>query len=438
MAGGKGSACSKELKTYLMKTILLRSVTILYPGSAFNNKTADVLIKDGKIAEISQDIATGDEDLVLIECRGKMLSPGFFDLNANLGEPGYETKEDLISGAAAAVAGGFTGLAVQPATHPPLHSKAEVSYIVNRSKDFLTDIYPVGCVSFNREGKDLAELYDMFLAGAIAFTDGSRPVCDSGLMSRALLYVKGFDGLIFSYPEDTSIAGKGKMNEGVMSTYLGMKGIPALAEEVFISRDLYLAEYNESKVHFSTISAGSVSLIREAKKKGLKVSCDVAAHHLVLTEDSLADFDTNFKVKPPLRTQKDVDALIEGLKDGTIDAIVSQHTPHEIEFKDVEFEIASFGITGLQTVLPLALKAGLSPAQIAEKLAVNPRRIVNVPVPVLEPGEIANFVLFDPEEEWVFDDDANRSKSSNSPFMGQKLKGKAVLVGNNGQIAGNF
>ncbi len=170
----------------------------------------------------------------------------------------------------------------------------------------------------------------------------------------------------------------------------------------------------------------------------MKVSCDVAAHHLVLTEDSLADFDTNFKVKPPLRTQKDVDALIEGLKDGTIDAIVSQHTPHEIEFKDVEFEIASFGITGLQTVLPLALKAGLSPAQIAEKLAVNPRRIVNVPVPVLEPGEIANFVLFDPEEEWVFDDDANRSKSSNSPFMGQKLKGKAVLVGNNGQIAGNF
>ncbi len=418
-----------------MKTILLRSVNILFPGSAFYNKTADVLIKDGKIAEIAEKISSEDTGLMPVDAKGKILSPGFFDLNVNLGEPGYETKEDLISGAAAAVAGGFTGLAVQPSTHPPIHSKAEVSYIVNCSRSFLPDIFPVGCISFNREGKDLAELYDMRMAGAVAFSDGTKPVCDSGLMSRALLYVKGFDGLIFSYPEDTSIAGKGKMNEGVMSTYLGMKGIPALAEEVFISRDLYLAEYNDSRVHFSTISsAGSVSLIREAKKKGTKVSCDVAVHHLVLTEDVLADFDSNYKVKPPLRTQTDVDALLEGLKDGTIDAIVSQHTPHEVEFKEVEFEIAAFGITGLQTVLPLALSAGLTVEEIVEKLAVNPRKVLNLPVPGLEVDEVANFVLFDPEAEWIFDADTNKSKSSNSPFLGQKMKGKVVMAGNKGQV----
>ena len=418
-----------------MKTILLRSATILHPESPFNNKTVDILIKNGKIEAIAETIPAGEEDIVLIDASGKFFSPGFFDMNVNLGEPGYETKEDLVSGAAAAAAGGFTALAVQPSTHPPVHSKAEVSYIVNRSREFLADIYPVGCVSQNREGKDLAELYDMNLAGAIAFSDGTRPIADSGLMSRALLYVKGFDGLVFSYPEETSIAGKGKMNEGVMSTYLGMKGIPTLAEEIFISRDLYLAEYNDSKVHFSTISsAGSVALIREAKKKGLKVSCDVAAHHLVLTEDVLAGFDSNFKVKPPLRTEEDVKALLEGLRDGTIDAIVSQHTPHEIEFKEVEFEIAAFGIIGLQTVLPLALQAGLQAGEVVQKLAINPRRILGVPVPVFEPGEPANFVLFDINEEWQLNELTNKSKSANSPFMGQKLKGKAVMVCNKGQI----
>lgn len=419
----------------MKKTLLLRSVNILSPGSAFDNKTADVLIKDGKIAAVADQLSAENEDPVVVDCRGKFLSPGFFDLNANFGEPGHETKEDLITGTSAAVAGGFTGLALQPSTNPPVHSRSEVSYIVNRSKDFLTQIYPVGCISYNREGKDLAELYDMKLAGAVAFSDGCRPVADSGLMARALLYVKGFDGLIFSYPEDSAIAAKGKMNEGAMSTYLGMKGMPALAEEVFISRDLFLAEYNESRVHFSTISSkGSVQLIREAKKKGLKVTCDVAAHHLVLTEDLLVGFDSNYKVKPPLRTREDADALIEGLRDGTIDAVVSQHTPHEIEFKEVEFEIAAFGIIGLQTVLPLMLEAGLSAAEIAQKLAVNPRKILGIPVPVIQPGEESNFVLFDPEEEWIFNGETNKSKSTNSPLMHQQLKGKALIAGNNGQV----
>lgn len=430
-----GGTRRQELRTYSMKTILLRSVNILNPASAFHRKTADVLIKDGKIAQISESISIGDDEVVMIDGNGKYLSPGFFDLNANLGEPGYETKEDLITGSAAAAAGGFTGVAVQPSTHPPVHTKSDVAYIVNRSRDFITKIYPVGCVSYNREGKDLAELYDMKLAGAVAFSDGTRPVLDSGLMARALLYVKGFDGLIFSYPEDSAIAGSGRMNEGKMSTYLGMKGIPSLAEEVFISRDLFLAEYNESRVHFSTISsAGSVALIREAKKKGIRVTCDVAAHHLVLTDEALVGFDSNYKVKPPLRTQKDIDALIGGLEDGTIDAIVSQHTPHEIEFKDVEFEVAAFGIIGLQTVLPLVLRAGLSPELLVEKLAVKPREIVNIPVPAFQEGEAADVVLFDPCEEWIFDESTNQSRSSNSPFLGQQMTGRALMVLNNGRL----
>ncbi|WP_207531623.1 dihydroorotase [Desertivirga arenae] len=420
-----------------MKPVLFRSATIVHPGSEFNGKKADVLIRDGKISGIAETIEA-DEDVVLIDAAGKYLAPGFFDLNVNFGEPGFETKEGLINGILVAAAGGFTGVAVQPSTEPPVHTKNEVSYIINTTRNALVKVYPVGCISQGRAGVDLAELFDMRSAGAVAFSDGTKPVADSGLMSRALMYAKGFDGLIFSFPEDRSIAGKGKMNEGVVSTYLGMKGIPALAEEVHISRDLYLAEYNDSPVHFSTIStANSVELIRKAKSRGLKVSCDVAAHHLVLTDEELKGFDSNYKVKPPLRLQSDVDALIAGLKDGTIDAIVSQHTPHEIEFKDVEFEIASYGIIGLQTVLPLAIKAGLSTEEIVDKLAVRPRQVLNLPVPSFAEGEEANFVLFDTEQEWEYNTETNRSKAVNSPFIGSTLKGKVIVTGNNNQLFSN-
>jgi dihydroorotase len=264
-------------------------------------------------------------------------------------------------------------------------------------------------------------------------------VQDAGLMERALLYAQGFDALVFSYPEDTAIAGKAKVNEGEVSTLLGMKGIPSLAEELMIARDLYLAEYTGSKIHFSTISTTrSVELIREAKRKGLEITCDVAAHHLVLTEEALVGFDSMYKVKPPLRTQDDVDALIKGLTDGTIDAIVSQHTPHEIEFKDVEFEVAEYGIIGLQTVLSLALKAGLDVENIVQKLALNPRAILNIDMPAINEGNKANLVLFDTEAEWEYNKHNNKSKSSNSPFMGQNLKGKVLLTCNNNYLFKNF
>src|SRR6202012_1351936 len=376
----------------------------------------------GVITKIAKKINADTESF---DAKGKYLAPGFFDLNCNIGELGLETKEDLKTGTHAAAAGGFTGVALMPNTIPPVHSKAEIEYLMNRAKKNLVDVYPLGTISYKREGKDLAEMYDMFLSGAKAFTDGNRPVQDAGLMERALLYAQGFDALILSYPEDTAIAGKAKVNEGEISTLLGMKGIPPLAEELMIARDLYLAEYTGSRIHFSTISTTrSVELIREAKKKHIEVTCDVAAHHLVLTDEALTGFDSLYKVKPPLRTQDDVDALLAGLKDGTIDAIVSQHTPHEVEFKAVEFEVAEFGIIGLQTAFALALKAGLDLDLIIEKMSIGPREVLNVEIPSIAEGNDANMVLFDPEQEWEFNKANNKSKSYNSPYIGQNLKGK--------------
>jgi len=412
--------------------LLIKSATIIDPNSPFHQKVADILVEDGYITLIAPKVNAKAET---IDGAGKYVTPGFFDLNCNIGELWHETKEDLQTGTRAAAAGGFTGLALMPNTQPPVHSKAEVEYLLNRAKHNLVDVYPLGSISHKREGKDLAEMYDMFLSGAKAFTDGNRPVQDAGLMERALLYTQGFGATILSYPEDTAIAGKAKVNEGEMSTLLGMKGIPSLAEELMIARDLYLAEYTGSKIHFSTISTiRSVELIKDAKKKGLHVTCDVAVHHLLLTDEALEGFDSQYKVKPPLRTQKDVNALIKGLKDNTIDAIVSQHTPHEVEFKDVEFEVAEYGIIALQTAFSTALQAGLDIEMIVKKMAVSPRTILNVEAAIIAENKMANLTLLDANVEWQYTKQNNQSKSYNSPFMGQNLKGKVLLTCNNNHL----
>src|ERR1700761_1591160 len=412
--------------------LLIKSATITDPNSPFHQQVADVLIEKGVITRIAPEIEANVE---IVEAEGKHLSPGFFDLNCNIGELGLETKEDLFTGTQAAAAGGFTGIALMPNTQPPVHSKAEIEYLMNRAKNNLVDVYPLGTISHKREGKDLAEMYDMYQSGAKAFTDGNHPVQDAGLMERALLYTKGFNALVFSYPEDTAIAGKAKVHEGEVSTLLGMKGIPSLAEELMVARDLYLAEYTESKIHFTTVSTErSVSLIKEAKKKGIPVTCDVAVHHLLLTDQALLGFDSQYKVKPPLRTRKDVKALLNGLKDGTIDAITSQHTPHEVEFKNVEFEVAEFGMIGLQTAFSIALEAGLSVDMIIEKMAINPRKVLNLEVPVIAEGNEANLVVFDLTTEWIYDRFNNKSKSYNSPFIGKKLKGSILLTYNNNKL----
>ncbi|MGM1430042.1 dihydroorotase [Sphingobacterium lactis] len=418
-----------------MATLIIQSATLVSAGHPLHLSTVDVLVKGGKIEKIGKSIKNEDKKAQVIDGAGAFLSAGFFDLNVNFGEPGYETKEDIQTGTAAAAAGGFTGVAVHPNTNPPLHSRSEISLIVNSAKGNLVDVLPVGTVSKKREGNELAELYDMKITGAVAFSDGTHSIQQAGLMGRALLYGKGFGGLIMTFPEDDSIAGGNKMNEGEVSTYLGMKGIPNLAESVMISRDLFLAEYNDAPIHFSTISTEEgVDLIKKAKAKGIQVTCDVAAHNLVFTDEDVKSFDSNYKVSPPLRTKKDLKALLKGLKDGVIDAVVSQHTPQEIEFKDVEFQIAKNGIIASQTVLPLLVKAGFTPEQIVEKLAVGPRRVLGLPLPEIKEGLEANLVLFNPTKKWIFDDRTNQSKSANSPLYGQELTGQVLAVINNNKV----
>lgn len=420
--------------------LLITGITIADPNSQFNQKKCDVRVEQGTITAIADEAAGGSSIKAkageeVFDGTGSVLSPGFFDLNCSAGDPGFETKEDISTVTDAAKAGGFTGLAVLPNTKPVIHSKAGIEYIINRAKGNLVDVHPVGAVSHDLEGKELAEMFDMKQAGAIAFSEGTKTIADDGFMSRALQYTQGFNGLLMVYPENKSIAGKSQVNESSTSVLLGMKGIPALAEEMHISRDIFLAAYHQAPLHISTVStAGSVALIKKAKKDGVKISCDVAAHHLVFTEDLLNDFDSNYKVKPPLRAKSDVKALLAGLADGTIDAVVSQHRPHEIEFKDVEFEIASYGIIALQTVLPLLLKAGLSAAQIAEKLSVNPRKLLGIEVPVIAEGAEANFTVYNPAQTWLFDADHNYSKSANSPLLNKTLTGKVQLVYNNKQL----
>ncbi|KLT67467.1 dihydroorotase family protein [Pedobacter sp. BMA] len=416
--------------------LLVKNVTITDPQSSFNKQLCDVRIVDGKIQSIGK--ITPEVDEKLFDAQGAFLTPGFFDLNCVAGDPGFETKEDIRTLTQTARAGGFTGLALLPQTSPVVQSKSQVEYIINKGKNNLVDVYPVGAISQNREAKEIAELFDMQQAGAIAFSDGDRALQDDGFMSRALQYAKGLQALLMVYPENKSIAGKSQINESKNSVLLGMKGLPALAEEMHIARDIFLASYNETKIHISNIStAGSVALIRKAKKDGVQISCDVTAHHLVFTEELLSDFDSNYKVKPPLRGKSDVKALIAGLKDGTIDAITSQHRPEEIEFKNVEFEIAHYGIIALQTVLPLLIKAGLDAGLIAEKLSINPRKLLNLTIPVVEEGAVANFTIFNTSDKWLYNASSNLSKSANNPLLGTELTGKVILVYNNNQYQEN-
>lgn len=413
--------------------LLIKGITIADPNSEWNGKTCDIRIEKGVIAAMGKKLETQKGEKV-VEGNGAVVSPGFFDLNCVIGDPGYETKEDLQTGTTAAAAGGFTGIAVMPNTKPVVQSKGEIEYILNRTKGNLVDVYPIGAISQNLEGKELAELYDMHQAGAVAFAEAGKPITDDGFMSRAIQYTLGFGGLLFVHPENRALVGKAHVNESATTILLGMKGIPALAEEMQLTRDIFLAQYHDAPIHISNIStAGAVAIIRKAKKDGVRVTCDVAAHQLVFTEELLNDFDSNYKVKPPLRGKADVKALIAGLKDGTIDAISSQHRPQEIEFKNVEFEVAAYGIIALQTVLPLLLKAGLDTALIVEKLAIAPRKLLKLGLPQLKVGAIANLTVFNPNEEWAFDSETNKSKSANSPLFNTKLKGKVLLVYNNGK-----
>lgn len=415
--------------------LLLKKARILHPDSPFDGQAFDILIENGYIRSIAPQIArTG---IQVIESPGLSISPGWMDVGAQTGDPGHEHQEDLRSVTKAAAAGGFTALAPFPNTQPVIQTKSEIQYILNATKNSLVDFYPIGALSQNCEGKDITEMYDMRQAGAIAFGDGDKSIQHGGVLMRALQYVKPFDGIILNQPFDQTIAGKGLMHEGITSTMLGVRGIPALSEEVMAQRDLSLLEYTASRLHFPFVStAGTVELIRRAKGHGLKITASVAAMHLLLDDTALHDFDSNLKVLPPLRERVDMDALKAGLADGTIDFIASQHVPLDVEQKNLEFPYAEFGAIGLETAFAVAntsLSQMLSISEIISRFSIQPRRIFGIPVPEIKEGSPANLTIFDPGLKWTFSEKDIFSKSANTPFVGVEFVGKVIGVVNNGQ-----
>jgi dihydroorotase len=417
--------------------ILIRSAKIISPGSSFNGKRLDILIDGGEITEIKAHIKA--DKAKVIEGENIHVSPGWLDMQANFRDPGYEYKEDLESGIRCAAAGGFTGVCIMPSTNPPLHSKSQIDYVLNKTKGAIVDVYPVGCVSHNHEGKDLAEMYDMKVAGAVAFSDDKKAIKDAGLVLRALQYSGNIDSFIITHCDDGSISHGGQMNEGESATKLGLKGMPALAEELMLERNLSILAYAGGRLHIPTVTTkNSVELIRQAKAKGLKVTAGVAAANLLLDDTALLDFDSNLKVNPPLRTRDEAEALKKGLANGTIDVIVSDHTPEDVENKELEFDYAAFGMLGLETayaVIQTACGKKLSTEQIVESISINPRKILGLKIPEIKEGEKANLTIFDPTAEWTFTEKNLQSRSKNSPFIGQQFTGKVIgVINRNKQI----
>lgn len=415
--------------------ILIKSAHIIDSKSPHNGKVMDVLIENGIIKSIKSKI-TVDKNIKTIESDNLHLSTGWLDMQVNFCDPGFEHKEDIESGIKAAASGGFTGVALVSSTNPTIHSKAEVLYVKNKTADSIIDVYPIGTLSNKQEGQDISEMYDMKLAGAVAFSDDKKAVSNAGLLMRALLYAQNFDGLIITHCDEKSISNDGKMNEGVVSTQLGLKGIPALAEELMIDRNIFLAEYTNASIHISNVSTQkSVELIRNAKAKGLKVTASANIYNIALDETLLNGFDSNYKLNPPLRTNADIEAIKKGIADGTIDSLTSDHRPQDIESKDLEFDYASNGMIGLESAFGLlnSNKGKIKLTTIIDAISGNPRKILKLAELKIAEGEKANLTLFNPDTEWVFEKKHIQSKSSNTPLLDKKFTGKVVGIINNKQ-----
>lgn len=410
--------------------ILIQSPQILDSNSPFHQKEKNVLINNGRIEQIGDKNFSADK---VIKAEGMLLSIGWFDLGTFIGDPGLEHREDLASAAKVAVAGGFTEVAMLPNTSPCVQSKNEISYITRLNENRLLQIHAMASVTKNNKGEELTEMIDLHEAGAVAFTDGLKPIWHTDIVLKALQYLQKFDGVLIDHPEDTWLNLFGQMHEGVNSTRLGLKGMPRIAEEIIIGKHIELLNYAGGKLHLSKISsAKSMELIRAGKKK-LKLSCDITAYQPLFDDSLLFDFDTNYKVNPPLREKADNEALIKGLKDGTIDVICSGHLPHDDESKNLEFDLAEFGIINLQTFGShlTSLSKHVDWSSLIEKVTSGPREVLNVEIPKVEEGVKANLTLFDPDKTWMLDEKSNLSKSKNSPWFGKELKGKAVAVFNN-------
>lgn len=419
-----------------MKELLLQAIRVVQPGTPLHGQQVDLLLRDGRIEEVAAPHSLQAEQVVAAEGWG--VSAGWFDLRATLMEPGHESTDDMASLARSAAFGGFTEVAVLPNTQPVLQTKESVAFVQGRSAQLPITFHVIGALTKDAKGEDMAELYDLHTAGAVAFSNGLNSSWHLGVTKRCLEYLQQFDGLMMELAEERTLSEGGQMHEGLASTLLGMRGIPSIAEEIAIERILKLLEYTGGKIHFSNLSAASaVELVRQAKAAGKQVTCDVAAHQLYFTDEDLHDFDTNLKVMPPLRTRADQQALWEGLADGTIDAIVSSHKPVDEEGKVLEFDLATPGMLGLETAFGALLAAKpeqVSLDRIVEALTAGPRRILGMELPSLEAGTLANLTFFDADRSWTFEKAHIQSRSHNTPFVGRTLKGKALGIVHKGQV----
>jgi len=412
--------------------LIIREAKIIDAQSPFHNKTVDILIVDGLIKEIGKSLSN-TENYDELKLENLHVSQGWFDSSVSLGEPGFEDRETISNGLTVAAKSGFTAIALQPNSYPIIDNQSQVNFVLNKATGFATELFPIGALSKESAGKDMAELFDMKKAGAIAFGDYNKSLANANVLKIALQYVQDFDGLIIAFCQDENIKGNGVANEGIVSTRLGLKGNPNLAEELQIARNLFLLEYTGGKLHIPTIStAKSVELIAQAKASGLDVSCSVAVHHLVLTDEKLEEFDTRYKVLPPLRTETDRQALLNGIKNGTIDMITSDHNPIDIEHKKMEFDGAKDGTIGLEsafgalmTVLPLEI--------IVDKLTTGKMRF-GLEMNGIDAGTKANLTLFNPEPKSIFTKLSIVSKSKNSAFIGIEMQGKVHGIVNKGQL----
>lgn len=422
--------------------LLLIGGTLLDPETG-THREADLLIRDGKIAGIGEGL--GADNVESYDASGKLISPGWMDMHVHLREPGYEHKETIETGAQAAAAGGFTAVACMPNTDPPIHTRDVVEFIKERAESLPVEVHPIACVSKDRAGEELAEMADLEAGGAVAFSDDGAPVQHAGLMRRALEYSAMLERPIINHMEELTLNEDGQMHEGAVSTRLGLSGIPALAEETMIARDLLLAEFTGGRVHVAHIStARAVDLVRQAKARGVDVTAEVCAHHFTLTDEAVeaTDFSTDTKMHPPLRSAEDVEAMKEGLRDSTIDAICTDHAPHASFEKEVEFIEAPFGIIGLETAWGLVGRELIQPGVLSveeavRKLTVAPRRILGLEVPRLAEGQPANLTIFDAETRWTFEEQHIRSKSHNTPFLGAEMVGRPWAIYNKGQLVSN-
>ncbi|UEG49514.1 dihydroorotase [Ferruginibacter lapsinanis] len=415
--------------------LLIKQAKIADSSSPFNGQTKDIFIVDGIISKIADSISEQADKT--IQANDLHVSTGWMDVFSHFCDPGFEYRETIETGAAAAAAGGFTDVLILPNTNPVIGSKSQVEYVVQKSRTLAVNVHPIGAITKNTEGKELTEMYDMQQSGAVAFSDGNNSVQSPGILLKALQYLTAVDGIIIQIPDDKTISPQGLINEGVISTQLGLPGKPAIAEELMIARDIELVRYTNAKIHFTGVSTQkSIELITKAKAEGLNITCSVTPYHLLFNDEDLTTYDTNLKVNPPIRNKANMMALRKALQDGSIDCIASHHIPQNKDSKICEFEHAKNGMIGLETLYG-AVSQIISTEKCVEILTIAPRKIFGLPINAIKEQATAKLTLFTPDTTFTFEENMIRSKSKNSAFTGKQLKGKVIGIVNGNNIVVN-